>query len=135
MWVVVGLVVCLPLVLRLGCLLSGNNVDDQSRGSRVSRGFGGEVAWHWSVGSWTLDHLAEAAAGFLEASELFPDCAPYSVAYILEFLKLRHCAGCQFYRAEGRGQSWDSEGNHIKDAPYGLPLAPIQGILEAQGTP
>ncbi|KAL3610341.1 hypothetical protein D5086_001361 [Populus alba] len=46
--------------------------------------------------------------------KLFPDCAPHSVAYILELLTLRHCAGCQFYRAEGRGQLWDSEGNHIK---------------------
>jgi hypothetical protein len=46
--------------------------------------------------------------------QLFPDCAPHSVAYILELLTLRHCAGCQFYRAEGRGQLWDSEGNHIK---------------------
>lgn len=47
--------------------------------------------------------------------QLLPDCAPYSVAYILELLTLRHCAGCQIYRAESRGQSWDSEGNHIKD--------------------
>jgi hypothetical protein len=47
--------------------------------------------------------------------QLFPDCAPYSVAYILELLPMRHCAGCQFYRAESRGQSWDSEGNHIKN--------------------
>ncbi|KAE8662745.1 hypothetical protein F3Y22_tig00113145pilonHSYRG00104 [Hibiscus syriacus] len=27
------------------------------------------AAWHRSVGSWTLDHLAEAAAGLLESSE------------------------------------------------------------------
>jgi hypothetical protein len=47
--------------------------------------------------------------------QLFPDCAPHSVAYILELLPMRHCAGCQFYRAESRGQSWDSEGNHIKN--------------------
>ncbi|XP_011047553.1 PREDICTED: uncharacterized protein LOC105141873 isoform X2 [Populus euphratica] len=66
--------------------------------------------------------------------KLFPDCAPYSVAYILELLTLRHCAGCQFYRAEGRGQLWDSEGNHIKKAPFGPPFAIIQGTLEAQGT-
>ncbi|KAK9274697.1 hypothetical protein L1049_021948 [Liquidambar formosana] len=66
--------------------------------------------------------------------KLFPDCAPHSVAYILELLALRHCAGCQFYRAEGRGQSWDSEGNHIKNAPFGPPFALIQGTLEAQGT-
>uniref|UniRef100_A0A2P2J5T9 Uncharacterized protein MANES_01G089800 n=1 Tax=Rhizophora mucronata TaxID=61149 RepID=A0A2P2J5T9_RHIMU len=47
--------------------------------------------------------------------KLFPDCAPHSVAYILELLPLHHCAGCQFYRAESRGQSWDSEGNHMKN--------------------
>ncbi|XP_042483633.1 uncharacterized protein LOC122064006 [Macadamia integrifolia] len=67
--------------------------------------------------------------------KLFTDCAPHSVLYILELLELRHCAGCHFYRAEGRGISWDSKGNHIKDAPLGPPYALIQGTLEAQGTP
>ncbi|OMO95793.1 hypothetical protein CCACVL1_05268 [Corchorus capsularis] len=67
--------------------------------------------------------------------KLLPDCAPHSVTYILELLTLRHCAGCQIYRAESRGESWDSEGNHIKDAPFGPPFALIQGVLEAQGTP
>ncbi|XP_057449746.1 uncharacterized protein LOC130741008 [Lotus japonicus] len=67
--------------------------------------------------------------------KLFPDCAPNSVAYILELLALHHCAGCQFYRAESRGQSWDSEGNHIKNASFGPPYALIQGTLEAYGTP
>nr|GFA92285.1 peptidyl-prolyl cis-trans isomerase [Tanacetum cinerariifolium] len=38
--------------------------------------------------------------------------------YILELLTMRHCAGCQFYRAEGRGQSWDSEGNHLNSELY-----------------
>ncbi|XP_059657681.1 uncharacterized protein LOC132304142 isoform X2 [Cornus florida] len=66
--------------------------------------------------------------------ELLSDCAPHSVAYILELLGLRHCAGCQFYRAESRGLSWDSEGNHIKDASFGPPFALIQGTLEAQGS-
>ncbi|CAN6712426.1 unnamed protein product [Malus baccata var. baccata] len=65
--------------------------------------------------------------------KLFPECAPHSVAYILELLALRHCAGCQFYRAESRGQSWDSEGNHIKNTPFGPPFALVQGTLEAQG--
>ncbi|XXG75718.1 hypothetical protein AAC387_Pa08g0229 [Persea americana] len=65
--------------------------------------------------------------------KLFPDCAPLSVAYIFDLLGVRHCAGCQFYRAESRGSSWDSEGNHIKDAPLGPPFALIQGTLEAQG--
>lgn len=64
---------------------------------------------------------------------LMPDCAPYSVSYIVELLGSRHCAGCQFYRAEGRGDLWDSEGNHIIDAPLGPPYALIQGILQAEG--
>ncbi|KAF7810045.1 putative cyclophilin-type peptidyl-prolyl cis-trans isomerase domain-containing protein [Senna tora] len=66
--------------------------------------------------------------------KLFPDCAPHSVAYILELLALRHCAGCQFYRAESRGESWDSQGNHVKNAAFGPPYGLIQGTLEAQGT-
>ncbi|KAJ8513403.1 hypothetical protein OPV22_003837 [Ensete ventricosum] len=65
--------------------------------------------------------------------KLFPDCAPHSVAYILELLGSRHCAGCQIYRAEGRGHSWDTEGNHISDASFGPPYALIQGTLEAEG--
>ncbi|KAL3633466.1 hypothetical protein CASFOL_022228 [Castilleja foliolosa] len=48
--------------------------------------------------------------------KLLPECSPHSVAYILELLSLRHCAGCQFYRAEGRGQSWDINDNHIQDS-------------------
>ncbi|KAB1228262.1 Peptidyl-prolyl cis-trans isomerase-like 3 [Morella rubra] len=66
--------------------------------------------------------------------KLFPDCAPHSIAYILELLPLHHCAGCKFYRAESRGSSWDSKGNHIETAPFGPPFALIQGTLEAQGT-
>ncbi|GAB2301427.1 hypothetical protein Dimus_035453 [Dionaea muscipula] len=65
--------------------------------------------------------------------KLNPDCAPHSVAYILELLALRHCAGCHFYRAEGRGNSWDAKGNHIKDASFEPPFALIQGTLEAYG--
>nr|XP_009397926.1 PREDICTED: uncharacterized protein LOC103982663 isoform X2 [Musa acuminata subsp. malaccensis] len=65
--------------------------------------------------------------------KLFPDCAPHSVAYILELLRSRHCAGCQIYRAEGRGYSWDTKGNHISDASFGPPYALIQGTLEAEG--
>ncbi|KAG1354367.1 DNA excision repair protein ERCC-4 [Cocos nucifera] len=84
--------------------------------------------------------------------KLFPDCAPLSVAYIVELLRLRLCDGCQIHRAEGRGQYWDSEGNHIADiyivsfsmessfpycvasqASFGPPYAMIQGTLEAGG--
>ncbi|XVE74141.1 hypothetical protein DITRI_Ditri11bG0175100 [Diplodiscus trichospermus] len=66
--------------------------------------------------------------------KLLPDCAPHSVAYILELLTLRHSVGCQFYCAESRGNSWDPQGNHIEHAPFGPPFALIQGTLEAQGT-
>lgn len=67
--------------------------------------------------------------------KLLPECAPHSVAYILELLGLRHCAGCQLYRAESRAKIWDSEGNHIKNASFGPPFALIQGTLAAQGNP
>ncbi|XP_039011577.1 uncharacterized protein LOC120140678 isoform X1 [Hibiscus syriacus] len=66
--------------------------------------------------------------------KLLPECAPYSVVYILELLSLHHCAGCQFYRAESRGNSWDPTGNHIEHASFGPPHALIQGTVEAQGT-
>ncbi|ESQ55728.1 hypothetical protein EUTSA_v10025645mg [Eutrema salsugineum] len=62
--------------------------------------------------------------------KLHPECAPHSVYYILSLLTLRHCAGCQFHRAESRGSYWDSEGDH---APYGPPYAMIQGILKPEG--
>ncbi|KZV58575.1 hypothetical protein F511_11909 [Dorcoceras hygrometricum] len=65
--------------------------------------------------------------------KLLPHCSPHSVAYILELLALRHCAGCHFYRAENRGHSWDVKGDHIQDASFGPPFALIQGSLEAQG--
>nr|XP_029120007.1 uncharacterized protein LOC105043790 isoform X2 [Elaeis guineensis] len=65
--------------------------------------------------------------------KLFPDCAPRSVAYIVELLRLRLCDGCQIHRAEGRAQYWDSKGNHIADASFGPPYAMIQGTLEAGG--
>ncbi|CDY35601.1 hypothetical protein Bca4012_088497 [Brassica carinata] len=65
--------------------------------------------------------------------KLHPECAPHSVYYILSLLTQRHCAGCQFHRAENRGSYWDSEGYHINNAPYGPPYAMIQGILQPEG--
>ncbi|KAK9076605.1 hypothetical protein SSX86_004939 [Deinandra increscens subsp. villosa] len=65
--------------------------------------------------------------------KLLPECAPRSFMYILELLTMRHCVGCQFYRAEGRGQSWDTKGNHLNLASFGPPFALIQGTLEAEG--
>ncbi|KAI5564166.1 hypothetical protein BDE02_14G041400 [Populus trichocarpa] len=66
--------------------------------------------------------------------KLLPGCAPHSISYILDLLVSHHCVGCHFYRAESRGKSWDSEGNHIEQAPYGPPFALIQGTLGASGT-
>ncbi|XP_050941952.1 uncharacterized protein LOC103483456 [Cucumis melo] len=65
--------------------------------------------------------------------KLFPDCAPYSVNFILELLASSSCIGCQFHRAESRGSFWFSNGDHIDNAPYGPPFALIQGTLEAHG--
>ncbi|GAA0141249.1 hypothetical protein LIER_02436 [Lithospermum erythrorhizon] len=65
--------------------------------------------------------------------KLLPDYSLHSVFYILELLKLRSCPGCHFYRSEGRGKSWDSQGNHIKDTSFGPPFALIQGTLDARG--
>ncbi|PKA58886.1 DNA excision repair protein ERCC-4 [Apostasia shenzhenica] len=67
--------------------------------------------------------------------KLFPHRAPHSVAYIVELLEARHCAGCHIYRAEGRGKAWDSLGNHVSEASFGPPYALIQGTLEAEGVP
>eukprot|EP00249_Psilotum_nudum_P012627 c23891_g1_i3 orf=566-1633(+) len=66
--------------------------------------------------------------------KLLPECAPASVLYLLELLKVRHCAGCQFYRAEGRGTTWDIEGNPKYKNQAGPPYALIQGTLEVYGT-
>jgi len=66
----------------------------------------------WTFTGWLFPHTLHVLM------QLFPHCAPHTVAYILELLPMRHCAGCQFYRAESRGQSWDSEGNHIKNVRY-----------------
>lgn len=51
----------------------------------------------------------------LQFMQLFPDCAPHSVAYILEMLQVPHYAGCHFYRAEDRGSFWDLLGNHVEN--------------------
>ncbi|XP_020203187.1 uncharacterized protein LOC109788774 isoform X2 [Cajanus cajan] len=66
--------------------------------------------------------------------KLLPECAPHSVAYILELLAMPHCVGCQIHRAESRGSFWDSEGNHIKRTKYGPPFALVQGTLESYGS-
>nr|XP_009387578.1 PREDICTED: uncharacterized protein LOC103974461 isoform X1 [Musa acuminata subsp. malaccensis] len=65
--------------------------------------------------------------------KLFPDCAPHSITYILELLRSHRCAGCQIYRAESRGPSWDPKGDHLSYASFGPPYALVQGTLEAEG--
>lgn len=55
---------------------------------------------------------------FFSLIQLFPDCAPHSITYILELLRSHRCAGCQIYRAESRGPSWDPKGDHISYVKY-----------------
>ncbi|BBN13503.1 hypothetical protein MPTK1_6g04020 [Marchantia polymorpha subsp. ruderalis] len=64
--------------------------------------------------------------------KLLPDCAPWSVQYFTELLRLRHCAGCQIYRAEARGSAWDAYGKHINKALTGPPYGLLQGTLAVQ---
>ncbi|CAM6092806.1 unnamed protein product [Calypogeia fissa] len=66
--------------------------------------------------------------------KLLVDCAPYSVAYLLELKRLRHCVGCQIFRAEGRGSSWNEEGDKIGQVTSG-PYALLQGTLAAESVP
>ncbi|XP_019464896.1 PREDICTED: uncharacterized protein LOC109363184 isoform X2 [Lupinus angustifolius] len=40
----------------------------------------------------------------------------------------------KIHRAESRGSFWNSEGNHIKKAPFGPPFALIQGTLASHGS-
>ncbi|KAF7051529.1 hypothetical protein CFC21_059762 [Triticum aestivum] len=74
----------------------------------------------------------ETSAGTLRV-QLLPDCAPHSVDYFIELLRLHNCAGCRFYRAEGRGHLWDAKGDHVKNAAFGPPYALLQGTLEVDG--
>ncbi|KAL2622974.1 hypothetical protein R1flu_003179 [Riccia fluitans] len=67
--------------------------------------------------------------------KLMPDCAPLSVHYFVEVLKLRHCAGCQIYRAEPRGSFWDQDGQHMDKASTGPPYGLLQGTLDLQAGP
>ncbi|XP_062097409.1 uncharacterized protein LOC133803396 isoform X2 [Humulus lupulus] len=80
------------------------------------------------------DHVMWTSGFIFAEGELFPDCAPESAAYILDLLQLPQYTGCHLYRAESRGNIWDSEGNHVKNTPLGPPYALVQGTLEAHGT-
>nr|XP_028961373.1 uncharacterized protein LOC103406467 isoform X1 [Malus domestica] len=90
----------------------------------------GIVGLETEYGTLHIKHLLSFGLKFMQ---LRPDCAPHSVAYILELLQVPRYAGCQFYRAENRGSFWDSLGNHVKNAPFGPPFALIQGTLAAHG--
>jgi hypothetical protein len=37
------------------------------------------------------------------------------VDYFIELLGLHNCAGCRFYRAEGRGHLWDAQGDRMRN--------------------
>lgn len=50
--------------------------------------------------------------------QLFPECAPHSVFYILELSQLHHSPGSHFYRAESRGSYWDLKGNHVANVCF-----------------
>eukprot|EP00250_Pteridium_aquilinum_P033094 c5193_g1_i1 orf=169-1203(-) len=67
--------------------------------------------------------------------KLLPECAPVSVAYVLELLKIRRCSGSHYYRAESRGSIWDGLGNRANQTSTGPPYALVQGSLEAQCLP
>ncbi|CAK9196112.1 unnamed protein product [Sphagnum jensenii] len=93
--------------------------------------------------AWTSGLIYREGTGVIELEtergvvhiQLMPDCAPRSVAYIIELLRLRHCSDCVLYRAEGRAEFWDAQGNHISKTAFGPPYAVLQGILAAQGVP
>ncbi|XP_050386901.1 uncharacterized protein LOC126803176 [Argentina anserina] len=90
---------------------------------------------------WTSGHIFGEGEGVIGLKteygilriQLFVDCAPHSVFYILELLREHYCGGCQFYRAESRGSFWDSVGHHVQNVPFGPPFGLIQGTLEAHG--
>ncbi|KAK7386280.1 hypothetical protein VNO78_26403 [Psophocarpus tetragonolobus] len=75
--------------------------------------------------------------------KLFPDCAPHSVAYILELLHLQLCVDCQFYRADSRELTeykpdssaihTHQSGNSLWKVAFGPPFGLIQGTLDGQG--
>eukprot|EP00271_Cylindrocystis_brebissonii_P010209 TRINITY_DN26331_c0_g1_i1.p1 TRINITY_DN26331_c0_g1~~TRINITY_DN26331_c0_g1_i1.p1 ORF type:complete len:342 (-),score=25.04 TRINITY_DN26331_c0_g1_i1:781-1806(-) len=67
--------------------------------------------------------------------KLLPTWAPRTVNYIRELVALRHCTGCQFYRAEGLGKGWDADGLRIQGMPAGPPYALLQGSLYTDGIP
>ncbi|MCO5603321.1 hypothetical protein L7F22_057470 [Adiantum nelumboides] len=67
--------------------------------------------------------------------KLLPECAPKSVAYVLERLKNERCTGGYYYRAESRGSIWDELGNPSDKSTTGPPYGLVQGSLENHCSP
>lgn len=67
--------------------------------------------------------------------KLFSTWAPNTVGYVRELLQLRFCTGCQFYRAEGLGPSWNSDGSRAGQVAREPPYALLQGTLQTEGLP
>nr|PNR39308.1 hypothetical protein PHYPA_019586 [Physcomitrium patens] len=89
-----------------------------------------------SICGWSFLSVSYSNKGTGKWMQLLPDCAPSSVLQILDLAKLTHCAGCRFYRAEGRAGLWDSYGGHnSKMRSTGPPYAVVQGTLEAHHVP
>ncbi|XP_078439974.1 peptidyl-prolyl cis-trans isomerase isoform X2 [Wolffia australiana] len=66
--------------------------------------------------------------------KLRPECAPHSMGFLSDLLKLKYSVGCHFYRAEPRGLAWDDQGDHIENEPKGPPYGLIQGTLAVEGS-
>eukprot|EP00270_Netrium_digitus_P011861 TRINITY_DN3790_c0_g1_i2.p1 TRINITY_DN3790_c0_g1~~TRINITY_DN3790_c0_g1_i2.p1 ORF type:complete len:353 (-),score=43.41 TRINITY_DN3790_c0_g1_i2:233-1291(-) len=65
--------------------------------------------------------------------KLHPQLAPRAVRYLRDLLAIRYCSECQFYRAEGRGSAWDSEGKRLPNTKAGPPYALVQGSFKSDG--
>lgn len=65
--------------------------------------------------------------------KLHPTWAPRTVQYVKEVVALKHCTGCQLYRAEGLGEGWDAGGRRVAAKQPGPPYALLQGTLQTEG--
>lgn len=65
--------------------------------------------------------------------KLRPTWAPRTVQYVKEVVALKHCTGCQLYRAEGLGEGWDADGRRVSSKQPGPPYALLQGTLQTEG--
>ena len=65
----------------------------------------------------------------LPGVQLEPGWAPFTVNYIRDVIALRHCSGCQFYRAEGLGSGWDAAGNRVSSVRGHLSTSVLQTCM------